>query len=779
VSAGTTSARAAGHEIDSRSARESAVRRTLLALVASALAAIPLCTLLRDRGWLVDVWLTMLVVIVPALLMRLHRPPGALQVWPGIVLLVPWLTARFLSGTAWHGFVPTSRTWHRISALLTQLHHTANDEVAPVHSTVAIKLAICAILGLLAALVDLIAVVGRHGALAGVPLLVVYTVGGAVPHRPVPWLLFLAPAVGFLLLLGLDAREDRLRWGHRVARPGRSLRQPAGALAGQRIAVLALVVAVVIPLVTPASGTNLVSLLLRHHGGSGMGSGSINPFAALKGQLTRTKLLDLARVDITAASGTRPFYLREQVLPVYTGAGWGPARGHGPTIPVEQTTFASTPDFGDQTPQRPFTARITVVGLTDNPPVFAVPTQVLGLPDARWSGQDQLLVGTKVHAGQSYTEVVTQPAPTLAELRVADAEPNAALAAWLRLPKIPKPVHALVHRLIAGKHTAFQRARAINNFFLDPSSGFTYSLQTTAGDSGSDLVDFLDNRTGYCQQYAAAMAVMLRMAGVPARVVLGYAHAAAKSGSFTITTADAHAWVEAYFGGVGWVPFDPTPAAGLPAGHASVLPYARFVPAAGSGGQSGANSPSASPTAHHPQAVPTAAPGGAVQADSAGATGVAGWLVGLVVLAALLALALLPWWVRTHRRRVRLRAARAGDPDPLWAELADTALDLGYVWSSTRTPRQVARGLGRSAGDAQASLATLARAVEEHRYAGPDGSAGRAAEMADLGRELGRITARLRSGRTRSDRFRAALWPASLRRLRCSGWGRHESGEQQ
>jgi len=141
----------------------------------------------------------------------------------------------------------------------------------------------------------------------------------------------------------------------------------------------------------------------------------------------------------------------------------------------------------------------------------------------------------------------------------------------------------------------------------------------------------------------------------------------------------------------------------------------------------------------------------------------------LVVLAALLALALLPWWVRTRRRRGRLRAARAGDPDPLWAELADTALDLGYVWSPTRTPRQVTSWLGRSAGDARASLDTLARAVEEHRYAVPGDGTG--AET-DLRRELRAVTARLRAERTRSDRLRAALWPASLQRLRRSGWRR-------
>ena len=56
------------------------------------------------------------------------------------------------------------------------------------------------------------------------------------------------------------------------------------------------------------------------------------------------------------------------------------------------------------------------------------------------------------------------------------------------------------------------------------------------------------------------MGIMLRVAGVPSRVVLGYTHEVPdESGTFTITTNNAHSWVEAYFDGIGWVPFDPTP----------------------------------------------------------------------------------------------------------------------------------------------------------------------------------------------------------------------------
>ena len=93
-----------------------------------------------------------------------------------------------------------------------------------------VRLALCALLGLVAALVDLLAVVGRHGALAGVPLLIVFTVSGAVPRHPVSWIWFVLSAIGFLILLALDSSDDLQRWGYFVPRAQRvsAARRPGG-----------------------------------------------------------------------------------------------------------------------------------------------------------------------------------------------------------------------------------------------------------------------------------------------------------------------------------------------------------------------------------------------------------------------------------------------------------------------------------------------------------------------------------------------------------------------
>jgi hypothetical protein len=81
------------------------------------------------------------------------------------------------------------------------------------------------------------------------------------------------------------------------------------------------------------------------------------------------------------------------------------------------------------------------------------------------------------------------------------------------------------------------------------------------------LVGFVaETRAGYCQYFAGAMALMLRYLGVPARVAVGFSSGTydARSGVWTVTDHDAHAWVEVWFRGYGWLPFDPTPSAGRP-----------------------------------------------------------------------------------------------------------------------------------------------------------------------------------------------------------------------
>lgn len=749
------------------------VRRTLFGLLASALGVFPLFELFTDAGWLVDVWLAMAIVIAPAAILRRTRPAAATHTWIGVALLVPWLTLNFLHTHAVLGFLPLSGAFHDLSTLLRQLHDTTADSVAPVHSTVAIRLALCAVLGLLAALVDMLAVVGRHGALAGVPLLVVFTVSGAVPRHPVAWLWFAIAAAAFLILLALDSSDDIQRWGHFVPRSQKIARgRASGAFSGYRIAAVAIVLALLVPVLIPDDSGNFLSTLFHPSRGSGddgfgqdlnagVGTGGIDPFAALHGELNRDKAVDLLTVRITSADGSvgrpggvQPFYLRTNVLSTFAGDGWRPGP-EGRSEPADRSSFGS--ELGPSSPSvARYTAEITVSGLRSNPPVFAAPTSLSGLGgDPSWNPRNMLLVDSTVTSDQVIREQVAQPEPTVGQLRAAvGSQEDPRLAPWLQLPAIAPYVRSLTARVTRNVRTPYDRARAISTFFADPRNGFTYSLQTVTGDSGDALTDFLQKRVGYCQQYAASMGVMLRLAGVPARLVLGYAHHTPIDGTFEVNTFDAHAWVEAWFAGAGWVPFDPTPLDGITGGAANDLPWALHR----SDAPGGTDVPSRRPTRPAPVQTSRARTQATPTAQQAPGTDVALPLTLLLVLVVLSGLALLPAAVRTQRRRHRLRRVRDGDTDALWAELSDTARDLGYVWSDARSPRQVARWLGGSSDVASDSVRSLAQAVESARYR-PAGAAAGGSGLVD---ELERVRQGLGARRSPRERARAFLWPASL-----------------
>lgn len=749
-------------------------RRTVRALLASALGVLPLCELFTDVRWVPEIWVAMLIAIGPAVVLRRSSRPKVVHTWLGLGLLVIWLTARYVPEHAFAGVLPTFASWHDVNALMRAVHDTTSSGVAPVHTTLAIKFLLAAVLALLAALVDFIAVIGRRGALAGVPLLVVYTVSGAVPRHPVSWLYFLGAAGGFLLLLSIDAGDEVRGWGRLIPRAGESRPAAGLAVSAPRIAVIALTVAVVLPLLAPSRPANLIADALHnsHSGGSGQGGGlgagggvSLDPFDALKGDLTRPKPVKLFTVKLDRKLATPAFYLRANVLIDYTSRGWSAAT-HGGTENAGSTNFETSPPAASLV-TTDYSARLTILGLADNPPVFGRPVSVTGIDGSTdWSRFDELLVGSTVHNGQHITERVSQPTPSQAELAAAlPGSPDEVLPATVVPPRMPQSVTDLVARLTGALHTPYAKARALNDYFTNPANGFSYSLATKGGDSGSELVDFLTNKAGFCQQYSAAMAIMLRMAGVPTRVVLGYTHPVPDANeSFTVTTNDAHAWVEAYFVGLGWVPFDPTPLAGIDGGAQADLPWAPHQQVGAAGG----NDVPTKGRSQQPGASTSAATSAAPEGGAAhpGARAVAWPLVwAVLVLVLIILLALLPAGRRWQVRRRRLRAAGRGDPDALWAELSDTAVDLGYVWSPARSPRQVTGWLGRQVDAAgQDSLRTLAAAVEAARYA----PAGRLSEPTPLISELRVVETRLRGECARSVRIAARLLPASLgwRRLR-------------
>jgi transglutaminase-like putative cysteine protease len=131
---------------------------------------------------------------------------------------------------------------------------------------------------------------------------------------------------------------------------------------------------------------------------------------------------------------------------------------------------------------------------------------------------------------------------------------------YLQLPdQLPQRVRNLAMRLTAGVDTPYEKALRIESYLRIT---YPYTLDVPPPPEDHDAVDYFlfEAPGGFCSYYASAMAVMLRAVGVPARVVTGYAMGEYDYdiNAYQVLAADAHAWVEVYFPGYGWVEFEPT-----------------------------------------------------------------------------------------------------------------------------------------------------------------------------------------------------------------------------
>ena len=114
----------------------------------------------------------------------------------------------------------------------------------------------------------------------------------------------------------------------------------------------------------------------------------------------------------------------------------------------------------------------------------------------------------------------------------------------------------------AGATNPYDQAKAIESWFL-AKGNFTYTLKPPAAPQGVRPLDYFlfQSHRGYCQDFATAMAVMLRQLGIPSRLESGFRLGGYddRTHRYLVSTTDAHTWVEAYFPGYGWIPFEPTP----------------------------------------------------------------------------------------------------------------------------------------------------------------------------------------------------------------------------
>jgi transglutaminase-like putative cysteine protease len=159
----------------------------------------------------------------------------------------------------------------------------------------------------------------------------------------------------------------------------------------------------------------------------------------------------------------------------------------------------------------------------------------------------------------SYDAVSAAAFPPEEALRAAPEESPSWEAQYLQLPPLSARVRRLADSLTAGQPTRLDRARAVERWLR---TEFRYTLELPRDAEEARLESFLfRRRAGHCEYFSTAMAVLLRAEGIPARNVTGFLGGEWNGfGRYLVVTGnDAHSWVEVWFPGLGWVPFDPTP----------------------------------------------------------------------------------------------------------------------------------------------------------------------------------------------------------------------------
>src|SRR5262249_51091395 len=130
----------------------------------------------------------------------------------------------------------------------------------------------------------------------------------------------------------------------------------------------------------------------------------------------------------------------------------------------------------------------------------------------------------------------------------------------------PADLRVLAERITANAPTEYDSAIALQNWFRD---NFTYDLNVQRGHGVGAIEAFLQQRKGYCEQFAGTFAAFARVLGIPARVAVGFTPGKVMGdGLYHVQGKHAHAWPEVYFSGIGWVPFEPTPTRGAPGAEA-------------------------------------------------------------------------------------------------------------------------------------------------------------------------------------------------------------------
>ncbi|MGZ5298966.1 MAG: DUF3488 and transglutaminase-like domain-containing protein [Actinomycetota bacterium] len=649
-------------------------------------------------------------------------------------------------GTTWHG-LPTLDTLRHALDASHLVGEQARLQVAP--SPPLRPLMLASIVAMWAAIFSCHALAFRAGSplLALLPPIAMLAFADTVLEeliKPLYGVAFLAAA---LAIVFADALRRVQGWGPVWTGPGSRARLSATASRGaRRVAVAAVSTAMILPFLVPGFGSKAIFDISSTTASDRV---RIDPLVSIKASLTRKDPIEVFQVQADA-----PSYWRMLSL-TFDGDEWRPD-----LIDLGDTVTPDTILSGGIVGTEPMEQTFTISSDLGYPwlPVAYSPQQI-DVPDTsvRYnSSTGTATLDGPLDAGAEYraTSVRAQPTPT--QLAAVVFPPPAQNVPSTSLQGVPPDVvagiRAIAERWTAGATNDYERVLAIQDHLSDDTE-FTYDTTVPARDDSYTILEFLTTtKRGFCQQFASAMAVMLRTLEFPSRVAIGFTPGQQDpdTGAWHVTTSELHSWVEVLFPTYGWLAFEPTPGRTNPVAdgyqHPSVscAPGTPGCPATEGGG--GAEAPGATGNA---DGLPRQLQNLARREFSAGlplsplppreAVGDRGMRVpaGVVILFLLalslvVALAIPP--VRALRRRAKLR--RAGrEPRALilatYDVFAERAADLGHPKTPGETLEEYRRRLAAGGLITDGHLDRLTSIAGRAAYASTEPAASDVREASD------------------------------------------------
>ena len=662
-----------------------------------------------------------------------HLAAYALRRWklPFLLSLVVFslitylLTAYFQARHTLTFGLPLGRTWSFVWQEISRSWGLLGDAVPPLPLNSGFGFVGLIGIGLIAFLADAFAFrfAGRVESL--IPSTIIFVVLSSVGidrNRTILTALWIATAIISVAVLRLRhqlSRSSKL-FGYR---PGQTTM-----LSVSYIAILAIVASVIALVIGPRiPGANEESWLSNQTGKAGP---QLDPLVDIRGRLN-----DPTDEILFSVASESPSYWRTTSLPDFDGTKWTISQDLLDNAGGQLANTSTISEVG--VAETDVIQLVTIQSLAGNfAPIADRPVQLRSATRSLFyePTSGTLLVSKEgLKRNDTYQIVSTVVIPSADTLRISSSS-SPPDAEFLQVPDIEEiaQLQQVVAEITNGKTGNYEKLLAFQNYFRD---NFTYSLDVPASNTDSATLEFLNRKTGYCEQFSSTFALFARLIGIPSRVAIGFTPGessligTSNVQLFNVRGQHAHAWPEVWFDGIGWVLFEPTPGRGAPSAD-----YTNVAPAQDDSVPSAvAPTTTTNQTSTTSALIPTTIPNNQVNPSTSSTTESSSRLLQLLIYFAL-AIALIALWALAMPRFIRATARRRESNEVLlsWRSVVAQFEAIHGELPSQLTVFEIGERFVEQNWGTTETVERIVNLMTQHLYANTDTSSDLRQELTDF-----------------------------------------------